>query len=79
VFGGLSKTVIYDINVLEEDVKWFMQYSGFGETTVLSLYTKTANNPTWRKYITTKHVLDVQVDGSQCMIMCKSAEWKNNV
>jgi hypothetical protein len=23
--------------------------------------------------------LDVQVDGSQRMIMCKSAEWKNNV
>jgi hypothetical protein len=70
--------VTYDIEVLGEGVKWFMQYSGFGETTVLSLFTKTANNPTWKKYMRAKYVLDVQADGSRLLIMCKSAERKKD-
>jgi hypothetical protein len=49
VSGGMSRAVTYDIEVLGEDVIWFMQYSGFAETTVLSLFTKTASNPTWKK------------------------------
>lgn len=68
----------YDVDVLGEDVKWFMQYSGYGETTALSLYTKTANNPTWRKYMRAKHVLDVRADGPRVLIMCKSAERKKD-
>jgi hypothetical protein len=70
--------VTYDIEVLGEDVKWFMQYSGFGETTVLALFTKTLSNPTWRKNLKVKHVLDVQADGSRLLIMCKSAERKKD-
>lgn len=54
----------YDIDVLGDNVKWFMQYNGFGETIVLSLYTKNADNPTWKKYMKAKNILDVQVDGS---------------
>ena len=27
VFGGSTKVVNWDIDVLEEDVKWFMQYN----------------------------------------------------
>ena len=68
----------YDVEVLGKDVKWFMQYSGFGETTVLSLYTKTTNNPTWKKYMRAKHFLDVQAAGSRFVIMCKSAERKKD-
>lgn len=49
----------YDIEVLDQDVKWFMQYRGYRETTALSLYTKSASNPTWKKYMKAKHVLDV--------------------
>ena len=56
--------VNYDIDVLAEHVKWFMQYSGWGETMVLSLYTKSVSNHTWRKFMKAKHVLDVQADGS---------------
>ena len=75
VSGGLaSRAVTYDIEVLAEDVKWFMQYSGFGESTVLSLYTKTSTNPTWKKNMRVKQVLDVQAIGTRLVIMCKSAE-----
>ena len=66
----------YDIEVLDQGVKWFMQYSGYGETTVLCLYTKSASNPIWKKYMKAKHVLDVQADGSRLLMMCKSAERK---
>ena len=68
----------YDLEVLDEDVKWFMQYSGYGETMALSLYTKSASNPTWKKYMKAKHVLDVQADGSRLLMMCKSAERKKD-
>ena len=76
--GGLARTVNYDIEVLGPDVQWFMQYSGFGETTVLALYTKTGPNSTWRKYLKAKHVLDIQADESRILIMCKSAERKKD-
>ena len=76
--GGLTRAVNYDIEVLGEGVKWFMQYSGFGETTVLSLYTKTADNHTWKKYMRVKQVLDVQAAGERLLIMCKSAERKKD-
>lgn len=68
----------WDIDELGEDVKWLLQYSGFGETTVLSLYTKTGTNTTWRKYMRAKHVLDIQANGSRVMIMCKSADRKKD-
>ena len=32
VSGGLSRAVNYETENLAPDVKWFMQYSGFGET-----------------------------------------------
>ena len=48
ISGGLGRAINYEIEVLALDVKWFMQYSGFGETTTLSLYTKTGPNSTWR-------------------------------
>ena len=76
--GGLSRAVTYDVENLGADVKWFMQYSGFGETTVLSLYTKTANNPTWKKFMRVKHILDVQAAGPRLLMMCKSAERKKD-
>jgi hypothetical protein len=78
VHGGLNRPVTYDIEVLGENVKWFMQYSGFGETTVLSLYTKTLDQLTYKKYRKVKHVLDVQADGNRLLIMCKSAERKKD-
>jgi hypothetical protein len=79
VSGGLAKEVNYDLEVLGPDVQWFMQYSGFGETTELSLYTKTGPNSTsWRKYLKAKHVLDIQADESRVLIMCKSAERKKD-
>ena len=68
----------YDIEVLGPELQWFMQYSGFGETTVLSLYTKTGPNSTWRKFLKAKHVLDIQADGSRVLIMCKSSERKKD-
>lgn len=68
----------YDVEVLGPDLQWFMQYSGFGETTVLSLYTRTGPNSTWRKYMKAKHVLDIQADGSRVLIMCKSPERKKD-
>jgi hypothetical protein len=70
--------VNYDVEVLGPDLQWFMQYSGFGETTVLSLYTRTGPNSTWRKYMKAKHVLDIQADGSRVLIMCKSPERKKD-
>ena len=78
VSGGLSRAVNYETENLAPDVKWFMQYSGFGETTVLSLYTKTGANSTWRKYLKAKHVLDVQAVGDRVFIMCKSSERKKD-
>jgi hypothetical protein len=76
--GGLNRPVTYDIEVLGKNVKWFMQYSGFGETTVLSLYTKTLDQLTYKKYRKVKHVLDVQADGNRLLIMCKLAERKKD-
>lgn len=76
--GGLSRAVTWDIDDLGEGVKWFLQYSGFGETTVLSLYTKTGNTTTWKKYMKAKHVLDIQAVGRRVHIMCKSAERKKD-
>lgn len=78
VSGGMSRTVTWDIVDLGENVKWFMQYSGFGETTVLSLYTKTEIDTTWRRYMKVKHVLDLQADGKRVLIMCKSSERKKD-
>lgn len=63
VSGGVAKVVNWDIDVLGEDMQWFMQYSGFKETTVLSLYTKSGNSSTWRKYMKAKQILDIQADG----------------
>lgn len=74
----MSRAVTYDIEVLGEDVIWFMQYSGFAETTVLSLFTKTASNPTWKKNMRIKQVLDVRADGSQLVMMCKAADRTKN-
>ena len=68
----------YDIDVLQKDVKWFMQYCGYGETTVLSLYTKSTSHPTRKKMMKVKQMLDVQADGSHLLIMCKSAERKKD-
>jgi hypothetical protein len=76
--GGLSRGVTYDIEVLGEGVKWFMQYSGYGESTVLSLFTKTANSTSWKKYTRVKYVIDVRADGSRLLIMCKNAERKKD-
>jgi hypothetical protein len=76
--GGMSRPVTWDIVDLGENVMWFLQYSGFGETTVLSLYTKTGSNSTWKKYRRVKHVLDLQADGKRVLIMCKSAERKRD-
>ena len=55
-----------------------MQYSGFGETTVLSLYTRVRLNSPWRKYLKAKHVLDVKAEGRRVLIMCKSSERKKD-
>ena len=41
---------------------------------MLSLYTKTANNPIWKKYMRAKQILDVQAAGDNLVMMCKSAE-----
>ena len=68
----------YDVEELGPDVQWFMQYSGFGETTVLSLYTRTGPTSTWRKYLRAKHVLDIQAVAGRVLIMCKSAERKKD-
>lgn len=75
---GAVRAVNYDVEDLGENVKWFLQYSGYGETTALSLYTKTGNNSTWRKYMRAKHVLDLQAMGRRVLIMCKSAERKKD-
>ena len=77
--GGVGRAVTYDIEDLGPELQWFMQYSGFGETTVLSLYTKIrGSNSTWRKYMKAKYVLDIQAVGSRVFIMCKSAERKKD-
>ena len=62
------------MEVLGADVHWFMQYSGFGETTVLSLYTKSGPNSTWRKFLRAKYVLDIKAEGTRVLIMCKSSD-----
>lgn len=45
---------------------------------VFSLYTKSASNLTWKKFMKAKQVLDVQADGGRLLIMCKSAERKRD-
>jgi hypothetical protein len=70
--------VIYDIEVWGPDVQWFMQYSGFGETTQLSLFTRIGPDSPWKKYRRAKHVLDIQADGGRVLIMCKSSERKRD-
>ena len=45
---------------------------------MLSLYTKTESNSTWKKYMRVKHVLDLQANGRKVLIMCKSAERKRD-
>lgn len=74
---GLARVVNWDIDVFGDDVQWFMQYNGFGETMVLLLYTKIENIPTWRKYMKSKHVLNIQAVGRRVLIMCKSTPRKD--
>ena len=68
----------YNIEISGLDLQWFMQYSGFEETTALSLYTKIGPNSIWRKYLKAKHILDIQADGNRILIMCKSSERKKD-
>ena len=79
VSGGVGRRVNHDVEVLGPNLQWFMQYNGFRDTTVLSLYTKTGPNSTWRKYLKAKHVLDMQADGSQVLIICKLTERKKDL
>lgn len=62
------------MEVLGADVQWFMQYSGFGETTVLSLYTRSGPNSPWRKFLRAKYVLDIRAEGTRVIIVCKSSD-----
>jgi hypothetical protein len=78
VSGGMSRAVNYDVEVLGPELQWFMQYSGFGETTVLSVFTRTGPDSPWKKLLKVKHVLDIQADGGRVLIMCKSAERKKD-
>lgn len=68
----------YETEVLPPNVQWFLQYSGFGESTVLSLYTRSSPNLPWRKYMKAKHVLDIKAEGGRVLIMCKSADRKKD-
>ena len=68
----------YEIEELGPGVQWFMQYSGFGESTTLSLYTRNGPTSPWRKYLKAKHVLDIRADGRRVLIVCKSSERKKD-
>lgn len=79
VSGGLERRAVnYETEVLPPNVQWFLQYSGFGESTVLSLYTRSSPNLPWRKYMKAKHVLDIKAEGGRVLIMCKSADRKKD-
>lgn len=60
-----------DMEILEDDVVWSMQYSGFNETTLLMLYMKEGNNVTCKKYMKVNHVLNIMASGTRIIIMCR--------